>query len=152
MQDLTQKILSIHVGHLTTVREVQEALDIFIGTAEVSVGESDSGESDDFTCLIDILRHQPFTPNYASTASPYIAHLSDLLAQQSEQEQTQFLLRVLRVSHIALHPSCKDVPLSLQESSPNPNDAHGKLLMFIGIPGAEDPIKKASQQTKDHRG
>ncbi|CAL8462930.1 g2464 [Coccomyxa elongata] len=64
----------------------------------VAAEADDSGDS--FSWLIDILRHQPFTPNYASTTSPDIANLSSLLAEQPESEQTEFLLLILKVLRI----------------------------------------------------
>ena len=67
-----------------------------VTSARSSAEADDSGDS--FIWLINILRHQPFTPNYASNTSPDIASLTSLLAEQPESEQTEFLLLILKVA------------------------------------------------------
>jgi hypothetical protein len=89
--------LTCHARHITSLLEIEGALNKFIHDRKTSSGDHDEASAANHVCLIEILCQQPFCPNYASAASPYIAHLSDLLAGQSEHQQTHFLLLILKV-------------------------------------------------------
>lgn len=125
-------------------------------TSACSAAEADDS-GDSFSWLINILRHQPFTPNYASTTSPDIANLSSLLAEQPESEQTEFLLLILKVA-----PSMY-LKIKYNKNIRYRSDLHGgpsfrtpvnlaPNAVLITCPGAEDTFQKASQPAEGCRG
>jgi len=100
-QDLQQRIQLLHERHVSSLDSIKELFQALVvaGSVVMSTEKTVAVEEseDDFLWLIEALRHQPFTPNYANTTSPYISHLSSLLADQAESEQTEFLLLILQV-------------------------------------------------------
>jgi hypothetical protein len=99
LQDLIQVLQEQHVSSLEGIKKVFQAF--VVARADVTALENSAPaeeSADDFPWLVDILRHQPFTPNYASTTSPYTLPISSLIAEQSEHEQTEILILILKVA------------------------------------------------------
>ena len=91
-QEINAYLCSFADSHIASLAVLGDLLDRFI--AAPSVGE----DADDLRGLAGLLQHQPFSPNYAESAPPHSAHLSSLLADESEEGQKTFLLRLLRAS------------------------------------------------------
>lgn len=90
MQDVNAYFLSFADSHAASLVIFAELLDAFIA-APVLIDDAD-----DFRDLVALLQQQPFAPNYTASSTPHAAHLSSLLADEPEQEQTAFLLRLLK--------------------------------------------------------
>jgi hypothetical protein len=90
VQDINTYFHSFADSHAASLTTFAELLDDFI--AAPVLGD----DADDFRDLATLIQQQPFAPAYAASSSPHAAHLSSLLADEPEQEQVAFLLRLLQ--------------------------------------------------------